>query len=415
MSRNVFIVLILLVVTAYFSYLLYQKRYLPKYDWTESYDIRSDQPYGLKYFYRLLDNYKKEEVELISYRQPELLLDTLAEEANYIYFPPYDEYLDSLKAEFFLNYAKKGNTVFLISSSAPLEVLRMLNILTDSVHDYISIDSSRATVCFAPGKVPYEGNFTFFNKYLKDTVKHDWCGYSQAYFNKTFPADEFIPISYLNTIQHDSLINLFYVNHGKGKLVFYANNNLLTNYHLATEEGFKNTNNLLSHLNSGKIYWDLFEEESEGIQPFNNPLKFLFSHRSLRWGWYLFVSGLLLYVLFRSKREQRIIPIVPANNNSTIEFAKTIGTLYFQKGKAKDIAEEMYLHFLADARSKYAINTNLAPQELMEKIQQQSGVEMKILKEIFNLFKLLPSHQQFTQKELVKLHNLLILYTKTKK
>ena len=55
------------------------------------------------------------------------------------------------------------------------------------------------------------------------------------------------------------------------------------------------------------------------------------SQPALRITWRLMLLGLLLYLIFKGKREQRIIPIIKKPENTTVEFAQSISSVLRRK------------------------------------------------------------------------------------
>ncbi len=379
---------------------------MPKYKWYEIYKKDNDQPYGLKVFYDLLDG-QKNEVHNIKNNFEENL-DTNAVNANYIVFGAY-LYIDSLRADHILKFAEKGNTVFIASNSAPLKLTRMNVPVNDSIYGYNYHYDSLVTVSF---DTKTKEKYSFHHQNLKDTTIYDWSYYSKSYFNDTLVNYDFEPLSYLN-----ENINCYYFKYGKGKIILHSNPILFTNYHIIQKAGLKHANQILSELNSGDIYWD--EVSQKNTKTFNNsglstgnPLQFLFSHYTLKWGWYLFLVSIIIYLFFRSKREQRIIPIMPKNINSTIEYTKAVGVLYFQKGQHKLIANEMYLIFLASLRNKYNIIITLEDKEIRSQVSAKSGIDPKKIDTLFKLFKNVRFSPMANSKDLINLHHAVEYYYK---
>jgi hypothetical protein len=410
MNRNITVILFFVIlgggVFAFYSYI---KKYSPKYKWTENYKKENDQPYGLKVFYELLEN-NGNKIHTIKNNFHENL-DTAALNSNYIVFGNY-LYMDSIRANHILTFAEKGNTVLVVSNSAPLEITRMLVPVTDTIYNYGYYLDSVVTVSY---NAPTEKEPSFHYQYLKDTSQYGWSAYGLSYFNDTLVNYGLHPFSYLN-----GRINCYYFNIGKGKVIIHSNPILFSNYNLIKKNGFVATNKILALLNNGNIYWDELSQKpinsfNKNGMPTGNPLQFLFSHKTLRWGWYLFLLTVLLYLLFRSKREQRIIPILPKNTNSSIEYTKAIGVLYFQKGQHKLIAIEMYILFLADLRSKYNILNTEEDSELINQISAKSGIEKEIISKLIKYFRKVRYSPIANSKDLINLHNAVEYYYKNHK
>lgn len=92
--------------------------------------------------------------------------------------------------------------------------------------------------------------------------------------------------------------------------------------------------------------------------------------------WLLLLMFLLIF-LFESKRKQRLIPVRPALKNSSLEFVKTIGQLYFQRHDNKNLAAKMTAHFLDHVRTRYNLSTSLMDESFEKKLAYKSGIEFK--------------------------------------
>lgn len=412
MNRNLTLILFsVFVVGSFVAYIYYKKNYFPKYDWTVEYKKKSNQPYGLKLFYTTVKN-QKSNVTLLN-NQSYNLLDTNLINSNFIIVGD-DFWVDSIDTPHLLKYVEKGNRLFIASNICPLEVIRNFVPIGDSIYGYKEQRDSLVSVSFSKDNaVPYFKKMSFHYQELKDTAVRFWSIYKMQYFKDTLANYNFVPFSVLN----DSNINAFYIPHGKGKIIVQANPILFTNYYMIQENGFKHANNFLSQLHQGPIYWydsgNMKTNFSENKMA--NPLKFLFSHTYLKWAWFLFLITILLFLIFRSKREQRIIPLMPINTNASIEFAKAIGTLYFQNKGHNHIANEMYTIFLSDIRSRYNISTDVAETELVDQLAIRSEINKAILYHLFKKFKDIRFNSKADTNDLISLYNAVENYHKKRK
>lgn len=412
MNRNIIVILFVVIIGGGIAALaIYANQFIPKYEWNEDLDKKSEKPYGLNLFYKLLE---KQDAELVPVSENFYqAIDTNLTNSNYVVFASY-LYMDSLKAEHLLKFVHNGNNAILSVTDAPIEVLRPFVPTTDTVYNYRYTRDSIATIDFTKVQVPYSQKLLFHYQSFKDTIPNDWTGYRINYFNDTLSGYGMNALSYLN----GDYVNCFYVNHGKGKIIFHSNPILLTNYNIIQRDGFKHANNILSQLNTGPIYWDETSNRysyDNGNEAKGNPLQFLFSDYRLRWAWYLFLATVLFYIVFRSKREQRIIPILPKNTNSSIEYIKAIGVLYFQKGKHKIIGDEMYMLFMADIRNRYHFSTQLEEEELIEKIIIRSEIQREKIEELFKNFRTVRFSPIAKSKDLINLHHSIEFYNKNSK
>lgn len=411
MNRNVVVILFIVVIGGAIAALVaYANQYSPKYNWNPELYKRSEEPYGLKIFYDALDK-QPQKLATISkgfYQN----LDTNKTNTTFLSIGS-NLYYDSLKAEHLLKYVEKGNVALIASDGAQTEILRNFFFTTDSVNEFDYYYDSLVAVDFINKELPFSKKINFHHQYLKDTANTYWSGYHKNYFNRSFKKYGFEPFSLIR----DTVINSFYIEHGKGKIYFNSTPLLFANYYLIQKNGFEYTNNILSTFNDGEIFWDetslkpAFDMGGEASAQ-NNPLQLLFSHYTLRWGWYLFLITVCLYLLFRSKREQRIIPLMPKNTNTTIEYTKAVGVLYFQKKEHKNIANEMYTIYLAEVRARYHITTNVEEKELIEKISKRSEIKKEDIENLFNQFRKIRFSPIANAKDLIKLHQTIEEYHK---
>ncbi len=414
MGRNsvIILLLVLLVGGGIAAFVAYMKSHAPKYKWDTEYNKKSDQPYGLKYIYELLD---KQTDNLQSVNTLELdQLDTSITNSNLISINSYLD-IDSTNITYLLNYIQRGNNVFISSEGLPIYLLERLIPTVDPLEDYYYYDKDSIAVSYASNSLPFSERIKFYHQYLKDTTDVSWNGLTINDFNTVLSPYKFVPISYIN----DTMVNCFSIDYGKGKLVIHATPMLFTNYNMIQKNGFKNANNLFSYLNNGSIYWsdrNASSYKGNGNSSYgNNPLKFLFSHHTLKTGWYVFLVSVLLFILFRSKREQRIIPILYKNKNTSIEFAKAIGSLYYQKKAHHNIASELQNIFLSDIRSRYNVSTSLKEDELVEQIAKRTEVKKEIVVDLFKSFKDVKYNINATSKELVVLYKAIENFNNLKK
>ena len=407
MNRNIVVILVAAVIIGAISlFYNYIKQYTPEYNWGENFKKESVEPYGLSVFYELMDD-QPEDLTVIKSNYLKNL-DTNAVGSTYIVIG--DElYLTEEKAKHLFKYVSNGNTALIVTNVAPLEVTRTMLPISDTIYGYDYVCDSIVDVVFE-GEVGEP--IRFHHQSLKDTTNYYWNYYYKSFVNDTLSTYNFEPVSYLN-----DGVNCYSFNQGKGKVILHSNPILFSNYYLINDPGLAHVNSILSQLNQGDIYWDKVSKKPEttsggGGFSSTNPLQFLFSHYTLRWGWYLFLITVVVYLLFRTKREQRIIPILPTNTNTTIEYTKAIGVLYFQKGQHKLIANELYTLLLADLRSRYNINTSIEEPELIKLVSAKSGINEDDVNNLFKHFRKVRFSPIANSKDLINLHNTVESYYK---
>jgi hypothetical protein len=197
---------------------------------------------------------------------------------------------------------------------------------------------------------------------------------------------------------NNDLVNFAQRPYGEGNFYLHTMPLAFTNYHLLEEDKLEYVDKVFSHLQEGPIYWDEYSGVSERVgEAINNrdynsgnrmlraesPLQFILSKPALSWAWYLLLTAVLLYVVFLSRRRQRVIPVLQKNTNTSLEFLSTIGHLYFLQNNHKQLALQKMQLFRSFIREKYHLHGLEFDEEFKKRLQQKSDVDRPIIDEIF--------------------------------
>jgi len=193
---------------------------------------------------------------------------------------------------------------------------------------------------------------------------------------------------------------------GKGALFLNANPLMFTNYSLLQEPGANYAAKALSFIPSQKnIVWD--EYYTKGRNGDESTMRVFLSHPPLRWAFYIVAFSLLIFVVYQSKRRQRIIPIIPPVVNTSVEFATTVGQVYYEQRDNNNIAQKKITYFLEHIRQRYHLKTSLLDTEFIETLTHKSGAEPKLVSEIFYQVTLMQHSTKVSNDDLITLnHNI---------
>jgi hypothetical protein len=234
-------------------------------------------------------------------------------------------------------------------------------------------------------KKKYNFNYAYINKH--DSIEYGWQYFDTSNINKSS-----IGCTSLGFIKNDK-INFITIKYGKGMFYLHANPIVFANYNLLSEKKINYAELTLSHLPNTQTYYDEYSKKYNGSNnAFNNsesPMKYIFSQPELKWAYYLVVALLLLFILFRAKRKQKIIPVLKSNTNTSLEYVQTIGHLYFQTGEHKKIALQKMKVFLAFVRSRYRIQTQYLDAGFSQQLSLKSRIPIVSVNEIIERYKFL--------------------------
>lgn len=194
------------------------------------------------------------------------------------------------------------------------------------------------------------------------------------------------------------MLNFISVEWGDGRIFIHSNPHLFTNYYLRDPDLAPYAFAALSHLPVRTTVWD--EYYKDGRVGIKSPLSVIFSTDSLRYAWQLSFFTLLLFMIFKSKRVQRIIPIVKAPENSSLNFAKTIGQLYLEQGTHKDISDKKVQFFYDYIKNNLRLDQEEDPEQFKTDIAARSGIELTQINKLFDLIELTGESEKISDSEL---------------
>lgn len=187
-------------------------------------------------------------------------------------------------------------------------------------------------------------------------------------------------------------VNSVKIKYGKGNLLLHCEPLLFTNYFLKESDGFVYTNEILNDIDFKHVVYDIesrnLKFERENVDRSKNAnFSFILKNKSTRTAWYLFLLGLVLFVLFRLKREQRVMPVLALKRNSSLSFVNTISSLYFSRVNSSEMARIKMNLFLYFIKYQLNISTNNINADRYKYIALKAGCETKQIESIFEFYK----------------------------
>ncbi|MBC7848406.1 MAG: hypothetical protein H7Y31_01655 [Chitinophagaceae bacterium] len=102
----------------------------------------------------------------------------------------------------------------------------------------------------------------------------------------------------------------------------------------------------------------------------------------LAWALWLLLALFAFIYLFESKRRQKQIAVRKPLKNTSLEFVKTIGRLYYQRRDNKNLVGKMVAHFFGHVRSKYNLSTSKMDDEFEKRLAFKTGIELQTIRDI---------------------------------
>ncbi|WP_326982046.1 DUF4350 domain-containing protein [Chryseobacterium sp. MYb264] len=198
--------------------------------------------------------------------------------------------------------------------------------------------------------------------------------------------------------------NFIKVKFGKGNVYVHSEPLFITNYYLLKPGNIKYTQDVFSYLDDKETLWFVKGKTSES----RFFMRFILSNPALKYAWWVFLGGLLLFIFFNAKRKQRIVPKIEPLKNTSVDFVKSIGNLYLQEGDFHDMMAKKAQYFLNKVRMDLLIDTQNLDEEFAKKLQLKTGKPIELIQEVINLIKKgQDPYASVMQEDLVRMNKIL--------
>ena len=232
--------------------------------------------------------------------------------------------------------------------------------------------------------------FKMIHLFQNDTVATDW------------PA--FKKIESLG--DHESLSsfmemsNFIKVKYGKGVLYFHSNPGMFYNYQLKRLHGFKYTEFVLNQLPKNQNVYllelgrrtdnygneDTDDDTGTEGKVDDSYFKLIFKSPMLLTALLLSILGLILFVIFRSKRTQPIVPYIEKKKDMTLAFTETITSIYYAKRHPYGLLQVQRKNFYATIQKHFFIDLNRgADHKVLDVLAEKCNMQRSEIDEIVNM------------------------------
>tara|TARA_R110002096_G_scaffold126532_3_gene273642 strand:+ start:73810 stop:75063 length:1254 start_codon:yes stop_codon:yes gene_type:complete len=226
--------------------------------------------------------------------------------------------------------------------------------------------------------------------------------YSQYSFIEAFPPDAEI----ICTNKLGKVIGIR-LNIGTGSLVYFSMPILFSNLHLLKDRREIVESLLLELPNRNTYYAQYTGGRTDNYTKQPNIMSFIHSQESLTWAFYTLLFSVLIFMAFRIRRSQRIIPIVKPPENTSLKYIETLSNLYLLHNNHKETSRKKMNYFLNRIRLEYHLDSQNINEEFYLKLSQKSGVDRTIIKQLFIKYHYINARQEVTSEDFQALCELL--------
>ena len=362
-------------------------------DWRESYSLNEKIPFGLYVFnqeHKAI--FKPQTVEKFSESPYEFLdknyntYDSIYDIEGTILLIQNKSAIDEFSENELFYFASHRNAIFYSNSNFSQKFADSLGFEIEYSNDFAD------SLQFKINRNQKAGNF-YFNK-----------GINTAYFSKIDTSKTEVLGTQINS-KGEEFANFIKVKHLNGNFYLHLQPVAFTNYYLLNKNS-QYTEDILGYIPSkSPIYWKVKQYDNEELS--SSPMRYLLSQPALKWAWFLAWIAFVIFMIFNAKRRQRVIPIIEPLKNTTIDFTKTIGNLYYQEKDHQNIAEKKIIFFLEKIRNEYYIDTFNLDETFINRVNQKTGRPKKDIENVVIMIKKIRNQSITTEKELITFNELL--------
>ncbi|MEM6320158.1 MAG: hypothetical protein AAF960_20980 [Bacteroidota bacterium] len=401
---------------ALLAFFVYQYGGFKQFDWSMSLDDESEEPYGTVVVKQVLENsIAQDSFRVLDKKINKSLPESPELPSNFIFIGQ-ALLLDTNDVDRLLYFVENGNTAFISSMTIP-------DLLMDEVffspcdtlywEDYPTYYDTAVVTNFVHPDLRAETPFTFpyvVRNKIQDTYWEQIAGH-------VFCGDSGYP-TVISQSPDSAIVDMIRLPYGDGVFYLQTSPIAFTNFYLTKERGQAYVERAFSHLQDGPIYWDDFSNvpaavgrrknwaNNNPLEPKQGPLDYVLSQPPLAWAWYLLLTLGLLYLIFRAKRQQRVIPVLEKSRNTSLEFIATIGRMHFSGQNHRRIALQQMDLLQSFIRSKYRLSFEKGDANFAEQLSDASEIDKPTIEKMFLLYTNIKSSNFTSDKTLIELHKL---------
>ncbi|MGZ5281497.1 MAG: DUF4350 domain-containing protein [Bacteroidia bacterium] len=373
-----------------FSGALYVNSTAPKeLDWRPTFSQNDKIPYGTYILFELLpEAFPDQKISTANAPFYELLEEEYQGHNLIIINNEFSP--DKFETEKLLEFAESGNNIFIAAENITGAFADTFDIISQGYYedeDFKLNTKDSVPVGFSTESLTedYQFEAKLASAHLKPDSSETWSKHPATVLGSYYK-------------QHANFIRIPF---GEGSFYINSTPKAFSNFSLRDSQNWTYAFKCLSYLPLRNVLWD---EHYKGSSIQRSQLSFILSQKPLRWAYYILVTTLLLYILFEGKRRQKIIPVLEPLKNTSLEFADTVGRLYFQTRNHKTLALKKISHFNDFLQTRLYIKLAPIDAAFMKQVQLKAGMTDEETKAFFDKIIYAYNARNYTEENLKRLN-----------
>jgi|GEM_PF-2306778 len=335
------------------------------FSWIPTYINNDKDPYGCYIFYREALKLHDVSGQTVSRLPASEILSGFGLENTSYFVVAVSAGFDKQNLDSLLSFVASGNTALIVAGDIDQKLVDTLG-LTHTEFYNISKASDTMYRFSNPGVM--EGSFSI------PGMTHGYFGLKDS-------------LAVANSIIEDQSgrVRMLRVKWGEGTFILGKCPMVFTNW-FVLQKGQENIPfRILSFLpGNNRMIWDEFQKQ--GRDNNGSSLRVILSNPSLKLAYFITLFGILLILLFETRRKQSVVPVIEPVKNTSLDFVRMVGLLHYEQKDYRHIGTRRINNLFENIRLQY--NFSVSPDEsgIAEKIHLKTGYNLqdanKLVKEI---------------------------------
>jgi len=197
--------------------------------------------------------------------------------------------------------------------------------------------------------------------------------------------------------------NFIKIMHGKGYFLINLNPFLFTNYEIINEANYEYPFKCLAYMDMNSIIWDEYYKPNKFVA--STPMRYILRSKGLSSAYFVLLTGIIIFLLFESKRKQKIIPIIRPPVNLSLSYISSIAHLYLHKKDNIGIINKRMRYLMEHIRLKYYLKTHTIDKDFIQDLHDKTGISRKKLRLLFEQWNAIRSKNRISFSELSSINH----------
>ena len=174
-----------------------------------------------------------------------------------------------------------------------------------------------------------------------------------------------------------------------GKVIITTLPLIYTNYGVMDPDARKLCEYMSSFFKGRKLY-RLHDKENDvvPVEDDDGDFKYILSQPPLKWAFYIILGLLVVYMVFNSRRRMKAIPVHKIDEDTTLQFAKVLGTFYYHQDNHVLFLIKRYNKLKSVLQSRYGWDVDkIEASDLLNRLYVITGIKKERIAKLLIRFR----------------------------